>query len=111
MSKPAILVFALSYALTVHAQRFDTAPRKVPGTDKPVCAPGAICFSGEISEGEEFRKALNNELEFVLERGWTITVVPKRPEGDCREFASVVNAPYRIATPILFRHELHGLPN
>jgi hypothetical protein len=31
----------------------------------------------------------------VLERGWNIGVVPARAEGDCREFASVVNAPYR----------------
>ena len=67
----------------------------MPGIDKPVCSPGAICFSGEVSEGEEFRKALNNKLEFVLQRGWTIAVVPKTPEDNCQEFASVVNAPYR----------------
>ena len=60
-----------------------------------MCSPGAICFSGEVFEGQEFRNTLNEELAFVLEPGWNIAVVPNRPEGDCREFASVVNAPYR----------------
>ena len=40
-------------------------------------------------------KDLTDNLAFVLEPGWTIAIVPKRPEGDCREFASVANAPYR----------------
>ena len=31
----------------------------------------------------------------MLEPGWTITIVPRQAEGDCKEFASVVNAPYR----------------
>ena len=70
-------------------------PRKPAGAEKPVCSPQAICFSGKVSEGEEFRKSLDTELEFVLERGWNIAIVPKRPEGDCHEFASVVNPPYR----------------
>lgn len=70
-------------------------PRKVSGTEKPTCSPGAICFSGKVSDGEEFRKTLNAELEFVLKPGWNITIAPKRPEGRCDEFASVVNAPYR----------------
>jgi hypothetical protein len=38
---------------------------------------------------------INSSLDFVLEPGWTITVVPRQAEGDCKEFASVVNAPYR----------------
>ena len=71
------------------------APRKAPGADKPVCLPGAICFSGEVYAGKEFRKALSNELEFVLEPGWIIAIVPKRPQGHCQEFASVVNIGYR----------------
>ena len=61
----------------------------------PACTPGAICFKGEVSEGHDFHKAINRKLQFVLERGWTIAIVPARAEGDCREFASVVNAPYR----------------
>ena len=100
MSKPAILTFALFCALISHAQSVMTAPRKVPGSDRPVCSPGAICFSGKVSAGEEFRKVLSTELEFVLkpvvlDPGWSIAIVPKRPQGDCRELASVVNAPYR----------------
>jgi hypothetical protein len=63
--------------------------------DKPECRSGAICFSGEVSEGQEFRKTLNAELEFVLAGGFGIAIAPKRPEGDCQEFASVVNSPYR----------------
>ncbi len=45
--------------------------------------------------GRSSGKTLNTELEFALTGGWTIAVFPKRPEGDCQEFASVVNAPYR----------------
>ena len=74
-------------------------PRKVTGVDTPVCSTEAICFSGRVAASEEFRKELNTELEFALERGfergWTIAVVPKRPEGNCEELASVVNPPYR----------------
>jgi hypothetical protein len=66
------------------------------GQEKPpACSPGAICFSGKVAHGEEFRKTLNADLEFVLNPGWTIAIVPKRPEEGCQEFASVVNAPYR----------------
>jgi hypothetical protein len=100
MSKPAIYAFALFCTLIAHAQSVTTAPRKAPGSSKPICSPGAICFSGEISEGQQFRHALSPELEFALQQlglqpGWTIAVVPKQPEGNCDEFASVVNAPYR----------------
>jgi len=82
-------------AWLARAQCVQTLTSKVPGADKPVCSPGAICFSGEVSAGEEFRRTLNTELELVLEPGWNIAIVPKRPEGDCHEFASVVNAPHR----------------
>jgi hypothetical protein len=95
MSRRAILALAFFCALIADAQSVKRMPRKVPGTDRPACSQGAICFSGNVSEGEEFRWPLNQELEFVLEPGWSITVVPKRPAGDCREFASVVNPPYR----------------
>jgi hypothetical protein len=95
MSKPAILAFPLFWVLIANAQIVKTTPRKVPERAAPACSQGAICFSGRVAQGEEFRRTLNTELEFVLERGWTIAIVPKRPEGDCREFASVVNPPYR----------------
>jgi hypothetical protein len=113
MTKPAILAFALFSVLIAEAQSVNTTPRKatmprkVPGTERPACSPGAICFSGEVSAGEEFRKILNADLEFVLARGWQIAIVPRRPEGDgpppghCDEFASVVNGPYRAHRDLL----------
>ena len=100
MSKPAILAFPLFWVLIANAQIVKTTPRKVPERAAPACSQGAICFSGRVAQGEEFRRTLNTELEFVLERGWTIAIVPKRPEGDCREFASVVNPPYSAHRPI-----------
>jgi hypothetical protein len=95
MSQAATLALLLLFPLIADAQNTVRASRKVPGVDKPVCSPGAICFSGEVSEGQEFHKTLNTNLEFVLAGGWGISIVPKRPESDCDEFASVVNAPYR----------------
>lgn len=95
MRKPAILLLSACFAWAANPQNVKTAPRKVPGKDKQACSVGAICFSGEVSEGQQFRKALNADLDFLLEPGWNIAIVPRRPEGDCREFASVVNAPYR----------------
>jgi len=95
MSRPAILAFSLFCASIANPQSVKKMPRKVPGAEKPECRRGAICFSGEVSAGQEFRKTLNSELEFVLAGGFGIAIVPTRPEGDCDEFASVVNAPYR----------------
>lgn len=95
MSQPVILALAFLCISLADGQSIKKAPRKIPGAEKPTCSPGAICFSGQVSAGEEFRKALNSELDFVLQPGWTIAVVPKHPEADCVEFASVVNAPYR----------------
>jgi hypothetical protein len=89
------LVLACAFACAAIAQMTGTKPRRVPGADKPVCSPSAICFSGKVSADEAFRKDLNSDLQFVLQAGYGISVVPKRPEGDCNEFASVVNAPYR----------------
>jgi hypothetical protein len=95
--KAAILAFSLFCALATDAQSIKKTPRKMSRKDKPVCSPGAICFSGKVSEGEVFRKTLNSELDFVLEPGWgwTITIVTRRPEDGCAELASVVNPPYR----------------
>jgi hypothetical protein len=94
MGKTAILTFPLFCVLIAGGQT-GRVPRKVPGTDRPECSRGAICFSGKVSAGEEFHRTLDADLEFVLERGWWVAVVPKRPEGNCREFARVVNGPYR----------------
>jgi hypothetical protein len=82
-------------ALVANAQSMKKAPRKVPVTDKPTCSAGAICFTARVAEGQEYRQTLSKDLEFVLRPGWNITIVPAHPEGNCNEFASVVNPPYR----------------
>jgi hypothetical protein len=90
-----VVILALTGVLIASAQDVSTSRRKSPAVNRPTCSRQAICFAGKVSAGEEFRKSINTELEFVLAPGWTITVVPKKTEADCQEFASVVNAPYR----------------
>ncbi len=71
-------------------------PRKTPGAEKPECAPGAICFSGEVREGQEFRQTINADMDFVLIGSGGIAIVPRHPDGkNCDEFAQVVTAPHR----------------
>jgi hypothetical protein len=94
MDRRAVLVFALLGAFIASGQTVKKMPRKVPGAAKPECSQAAICFSGEVSQDTEFRKALNGDLEFSLETSG-FAIVPKQPLGDCREFTSVVNGPYR----------------
>jgi hypothetical protein len=86
-----LLIGELIASAQGRAQSQKKTARKVP----PECARGAICFSGEVRGGQEFRKALDTELEFVIKPGWTIAIVPTKPEGDCNEFADIVNSPYR----------------
>jgi len=81
--------------IAVYAEDVVTAPRKLPDR-KPACDAGSICFSGEVFNGKEFRHSINASLDFVLEPVWNIAVVPRQSEGDCKEFASVVNGPYRL---------------
>jgi hypothetical protein len=88
------MALATFCAIAVHAQGVSTAARKLPDR-KPACAAGAICFSGEVLSGKAYRHTINASLDFVFEPGWTLAVVPRKAEGDCKEFASVVNAPYR----------------
>jgi hypothetical protein len=85
----ALISFLVWVVPTVPAQK-NTAP-----WNTPECRPGAICFSGEVTRGQEFHKDLNEGLEFSLEGEWGIDVVPKHPTKDCDEFTSAVNAPYR----------------
>ena len=97
MCKAGILLLSLWCAWTAGAQGVRTAPPTLPPTNKPACSQGAICFSGDVSAGEEFRKELNSQLDFVLKPAWKIGIEPKRPEGDCGDgdFANVENPPYR----------------
>jgi hypothetical protein len=71
-------------------------------SDKPrACSAKAICLSGEVVKGEEFRQAINDKLEFVLEpasdtgSGWNIRILPRHETSTCGEFAGIVNTPYR----------------
>ena len=97
MCRAGILILSLWCAWTAGAQVVRRAPRKVPTPNKPACSPGAICFSGEVSAGREFRKELNSQLDFVLKPGWLIAIGPRYPEGNCGDgdFANVENPPYR----------------
>jgi hypothetical protein len=92
-------------ATVVCAQTTPSAPHKPLNTNKPVCATGAICFSGEVFAGKDFHKELNDELAFYLELEpntlpfpvgeWTIEISPKQPDGDCKEIETIVTPPYR----------------
>jgi len=66
MQKLAVLCLIFFGTVVGTAQSEKKMPRKVPGARKPECAQGSICFSGEIGEGQRFRKDLNADLEFVL---------------------------------------------
>ena len=73
-----------------------TLPRKQADA-KPECAKGAICFSGEVSEGQEFRRAINPSLDFELREGgfgWVIAIIPHVVQAGCDEFVEVANSPY-----------------
>ena len=98
MSRTTTLTLAILFACTTLAAQ---APKS---SDKPAtpetCAKGAICIFGEAFSGKPYRHQLNSTMEFVLEvipdfQGWHIAAVPNQPEGDCTEFASVANPPYR----------------
>ena len=102
--------FAFVCAAAIYAQTAPSAPQKQLDTNKPVCSPGAICFSGEVFAGNEFRKDLNDELVFDLQAEfnflrkpnsrshpageWTIAVTPRHPNDNCPEFASVATPFY-----------------
>jgi hypothetical protein len=64
----------------------------VPVT-KPECVQGSICFSGEVREGQEFRKSLSPDLDFVLRLPGGIDIVPKPRELTCDLSAWVANPP------------------
>jgi hypothetical protein len=83
---------ALALSLICAPLASSQSGQKAPG---PSCSRGAICFSDRVTRGQEFRRALNADLEFVLKPGWEIVIVPKRPSGGCQDLASVVNPPYR----------------
>src|SRR5471030_234913 len=78
------------------AQDQKKMPRKVPGTSKPECAQGSICFSGEVREGQTFRKELNAELEFVIGLPGGFQVRITHADRDCDRMSWVADPPFRV---------------
>ncbi len=74
-------------------------PRKVPGTSKPECAQGAICFSAQVSEGQTFRKELSPDLEFVIGLPGGFGVRITRAERECDRMSWVADPPFRVHRP------------
>jgi hypothetical protein len=85
--KLAILSLVIIGALVAGAQGQEKmARRKLPGREKSEVRSRLDLLSGEVSAGEEFRKPLNDDLEFVLrpvgvdlKQGWGIEVVSRKP--------------------------------
>ena len=101
MRKLRLLNLLLLSAVVAGAQSERKVARKVPGTSKPECARGAICFSGEVTDGQELRRSVNSDLDFVLTGGGGIAIVPRHPDGkDCVEFARLVTPPQRAHNPL-----------
>jgi len=101
MGKLVLLALFLFSAVVASAQIEKKMPRKRPGASKPECAQGAICFSGEARDGQEFRRSINDDLDFVLTGGGGIAIVPRHPDDKtCEEFARVVTGPQRAHNPL-----------
>ena len=94
MSKVMILSFAL-VGVFAFAQTSKKMPRVRPGRAKPPqCAQGSICFSGEVREGQEYRRSVSDNLDFVLNLPGGFDVVPTQPgAAACKLSAWVANPP------------------
>jgi hypothetical protein len=73
-------------------------------TEATAAKPGVLHLSGEVSHGEEFRKAIGRDLFFVLDPlddGWTISVFPAAQctrEGQ-DDFVAVATEPFFGSNP------------
>jgi hypothetical protein len=94
MLRMALLSIVLVGALA-NAQSQNKTPRKVLVKAKPECVQGSICFSGEVREGEEFRKHLGPALDFVFRLPGGFDIVPGQREATCELSAWVANPPLR----------------
>jgi len=99
MQKLAVLSLILLGAVVGTAQSEKKMPRKVPGASKPECAQGSICFSGEIREGQTFRKDLTAGLEFVLGLSGSFQVEIKQAEASCKQLFWVADPPFHAHSP------------
>ena len=59
------LAVPLLSALVADAQIKKMRRRPLSADKKPECSSRAICFSGEVSAGEEVRKVLNDDLDIA----------------------------------------------
>jgi hypothetical protein len=91
---PAAVMLLLGIVVGT-AQDQKRMPRKVPGTSKPECAQGSICFSGEVREGQTFRKELNADLEFVIGLPGGFQVRITHADADCDRQSWVADPPFR----------------
>ena len=91
MGKAALL--GLFLAASVWSQDKGDAPRKAPESSHQTCPTGAICFMGEVHEGETFRKDLNDSLEFVLRIPGGFDVISRSADPGCKLSSWVANPP------------------
>lgn len=77
------------------AQISKKMPRVKRGTATPSqCAPNSICFSGEVREGQEYRRSVGANLDFVLKLPGGIDVALTQPgSATCKLSAWVANPP------------------
>jgi hypothetical protein len=94
MRRVAVLSSVIVGALAIAQSQTKTA-RKVPSAPKPECRQGSICFSGEVREGQEFRKQLSPELDFILKLPGGLDIVARPDDGTCRLSSWVANPPLR----------------
>lgn len=91
----AFLLSALVVEVPSTAQSATKLPRKVTGVAKAECAQGAICFSGEARAGHEFRRRLNERLEFAVRLPGGIDIVTDSALAGCHPQVWVANPPFR----------------
>ena len=93
--KLAILSLMFIGAFLASAQGQKKMPkRNLAEPSKPECAESAICFSGEVREGEQFRKDINADLEFVLRLPGDFQVELTHAEGSCKNLFWVADPPF-----------------
>jgi hypothetical protein len=90
-----VVVLGLMFiGVFVASAQIQKTRRKVPGAAKPECAQDSICFSGEVGEGQEFRKDLNSDLDFVLRLPGGCAIVSRHAAASCNNLFWVANPPF-----------------
>jgi len=80
---------------TVQSQRkVKKMLKKASQIAKPECTRGAICFSGEVREGQPFSRRLNDSLDFVLRLPGGIDIVTNSAVTGCAPEIWVANPPF-----------------